>query len=291
MKKERAFLIYIIAKNNSESSGFNIPDSNTSFLLLGQGTSITNGAIRKLAESGVLVGFTGTGGSPLLAAEDIAFLPAQTEYRPTEYMQAWIGIWTNESSRLDAAKYFLTQRIVFTTKYWAKNEDLLANNISISDAQKDRFYKKIATAKNTFDLLSAEGEWVKSLYGILAKGFTVYDFTRDTETQHKTLGKPLINSMLTHGNYVCYGYAGVTLYALGISFALPLLHGKTRRGALVFDVADLIKDGIVSPLAFTMGIQAKKDQDYRNTLIEKCQKLYVMDFMIDTIKETIEKFA
>jgi CRISPR-associated protein Cas1 len=37
---------------------------------------------------------------------------------------------------------------------------------------------------------------------------------------------------------------------LNISFALPGLHGKARRGELVFDIADLIKDVYVMPLAF-----------------------------------------
>jgi hypothetical protein len=38
--------------------------------------------------------------------------------------------------------------------------------------------------------------------------------------------------------------------SLNISFALPGLHGKARRGELVFDIADLIKDVYVMPLAF-----------------------------------------
>ncbi|STX45386.1 CRISPR-associated endonuclease Cas1, subtype I-F/YPEST [Legionella gratiana] len=35
------------------------------------------------------------------------------------------------------------------------------------------------------------------------------------------------------------------------------MHGKTRRGALVFDVADLIKDALILPWAF---ICAKEEQ-------------------------------
>ena len=41
-----------------------IPDKNTAFILLGKGTSITDAAVRKLAESNVIVGFCGSGGSP-----------------------------------------------------------------------------------------------------------------------------------------------------------------------------------------------------------------------------------
>ena len=61
-----------------------IPDKNTVFLLLGTGSSITSAAVRLLAESNVALGFTGSGGSPLLMSEDCVFLTTQSEYRPTE---------------------------------------------------------------------------------------------------------------------------------------------------------------------------------------------------------------
>ena len=53
---------------------FNIPDRNTAFILLGKGTSITQAAVRRLAESQVLVGFCGSGGSPPFGMVDFAFL-------------------------------------------------------------------------------------------------------------------------------------------------------------------------------------------------------------------------
>ncbi len=84
-------LVYLVEHKNGVDRGFNIPDRNTSFLLLGKGTSITDGAVRMLAESGVQVGFCGNGGSPLLAWVDFAFLSPQSEYRPTAYMQSWMS--------------------------------------------------------------------------------------------------------------------------------------------------------------------------------------------------------
>jgi hypothetical protein len=41
-----------------------------------------------------------------------------------------------------------------------------------------------------------------------------------------------------------YGLAATTLWVLGIPHGFALMHGKTRRGALVFDIADLIKDSL-----------------------------------------------
>ena len=58
---------------------YNIPEKNTAFLLLGKGSSITDAAARRLAESNVMVGFCGSGGSPLFSALDLTFLAPQSE--------------------------------------------------------------------------------------------------------------------------------------------------------------------------------------------------------------------
>lgn len=94
-----------------------------------------------------------------------------------------------------------------------------------------------------------------------------------------------INSFLNHGNYLAYGLAAVALNGLGISYCFPLLHGKTRRGALVFDIADLIKDGIVLPLAFEVGINSKlSEKDFRSRLIERFHDLKALDILFDAVK-------
>jgi CRISPR-associated protein Cas1 len=94
-----------------------------------------------------------------------------------------------------------------------------------------------------------------------------------------------VNGFLDHGNYIAYGYAAVVLHTLGIPFAFPVLHGKTRRGALVFDVADIIKDALVMPLAFQFGMDSrKKDSAFRAELIGKAQEMGIMDILFDTAK-------
>ena len=103
---------------------YNIPEKNTAFLLLGKGSSITDAAARRLAESNVMVGFCGSGGSPLFSALDLTFLAPQSEYRPTEYMQGWMSFWFDEAKRLDVAKQFQFARIEFIRKIWTKDKDL-----------------------------------------------------------------------------------------------------------------------------------------------------------------------
>lgn len=94
---------------------WNIPIANTTSLLLGTGTSITQAAMRELARAGVLVGFCGGGGTPLFSAGEVdievAWLTPQSEYRATEYLQAWVRFWFDDAARLAAAKDLQRARI------------------------------------------------------------------------------------------------------------------------------------------------------------------------------------
>ncbi len=84
-----------VTDEGKRSLYWNIPIANTTSLMLGTGTSITQAAMRELAKAGVMVGFCGGGGTPLFNATerdtDIVWFAPQSEYRPTEYLQAWVS--------------------------------------------------------------------------------------------------------------------------------------------------------------------------------------------------------
>ncbi len=266
-------IVYLTDTGAPVEKMFNIPDKNTAFLLLGKGTSITDAAVRKLAESNVMLGFCGSGGSPLFGALDITFLPPQDEYRPTEYMQNWMRQWLDEEKRLTLAKAFLQWRLDWTLEQWD------GYGLTIPDAVLNRFEAAIKRGDSTNKLLSDEGEWAKKLYAVLARHYHL-EFRREDGKRSKETTEDRINGFLDHGNYIAYGYAAVALHGLGIPFALPVLHGKTRRGALVFDVADLIKDGLVMPLAFRHGKKNSKDNAFRAELIQTAHEKHVLDKMM-----------
>jgi len=274
-------VVYLTDTGMNIEKMFNIPDKNTAFLLLGKGTSITDAAMRKLAESNVMVGFCGSGGSPLFSGMDITFLPPQDEYRPTEYMQTWMLKWINEENRLNLAKAFLRERILWTKKQWLSHELTIPEEIISS------FNDSINIADDTQSLLSSEAIWAKRLYGILAKKHGM-EFKREEGKRLKSNQEEMTNSFLDHGNYIAYGYAATALHGIGIPFALPVLHGKTRRGALVFDVADLIKDGLVMPLAFKHGKKLSKESTFRAELIENAQNISVLDFLMGFLVDLIK---
>lgn len=276
-------IVYLSRDGNTDKM-FNIPEKNTAFVLLGKGSSITDAAARKLAESGVMLGFCGSGGSPLFSSTSPVFLEPHSEYRPTEYMQKWYGIWQDEAKRLSVAKQFLNIRMQWVCKSWQK-----IIQIEPSETILKKLAARVDRSTNTNELLLAEAEFAKSLYAMLAKHFKIDEFTRQQGLRSSATTSELINGFLDHGNYIAYGYASVVLTTLGISYAFPVLHGKTRRGALVFDVADLFKDAMIMPGAFLCGSKNMSDQDFRYWLIEKCYQENLLDKLFDCLKKIIQE--
>ena len=278
-------IVYLTDTGEDVERYFNIPERNTAFVLLGKGTSITDSAARRMAESNVLVGFCGSGGTPLFSSVDHVFLTPQSEYRPTEYMQAWVKVWFDEPARLTLAKALLKKRIEWAMESWDANTDLLCKGVRIDDSLATGFAAQIDAAQDTQTLLLAEGRWAKVLYARLANGTGMSKFVREEGKGKRESQEDIANGFIDHGNYIAYGYAAVVLNGLGISFSLPLLHGKTRRGALVFDVADLVKDAYVMPLAFLMAEKGASQQDFRNELIEVCQRKEILEKVFTFVAE------
>ena len=281
-------IVYATQDGGEIESFFNLPERNTAFVLLGKGSSITDAAMRRMAEANVMVGFCGSGGSPLFGALDMAFMPPQSEYRPTEYMQSWMIKWLSDNERVNIGKKLLKERADYAQMQWRKNADLQKNGVTIPDALRESFFKDVDSADSTQQLLLAEARWAKALYSILAKAFN-FTFSREEGKGAGATRADVCNGFLDHGNYIAYGYASVALCGLGISFSLPVLHGKTRRGALVFDFADVVKDALVMPTAFVCAAEKKAHKEFREDLIERCQQQEVLDYLFRFIIGLCEK--
>jgi CRISP-associated protein Cas1 len=268
---------------------WNIPIANTTTLLLGTGTSLTQAAMRELAKAGVLVGFSGGGGTPLFSATerdtDIVWFTPQSEYRPTEYLQAWVQFWFDDTLRLEAAKIFQTARINRIRKHWVDRRVQADNGLSVEsqylEPLLDASYDRVTQAEDITHLLTEEARLTKELYKLAARSAGYGDFKR----AKRGGGTDIANRFLDHGNYLAYGLAATATWVLGIPHGLAVLHGKTRRGGLVFDVADLVKDAVILPQAFVSAMRGDEEQEFRQSCIGNLVGGECLDFMIDTLKE------
>lgn len=266
---------------------WSIPIANTTSILLGTGTSITQAAMRELAKAGVLVGFAGGGGTPLFSANEIdievAWFAPQSEYRPTEYLQAWVRFWFDDDLRLLAAKALQTYRLQRLRAQWAirpLREAGFVVDVPRLESLVEQFTRRIATAPDVTALLTDEASLTKSLFKLAVDATHYGEFTR----AKRGAGADAANRFLDHGNYLAYGLGATATWVLGLPHGLAVLHGKTRRGGLVFDAADLVKDAAILPQAFLSAMQGDDEQQFRRRCIEALTRSESLDFMIDTLK-------
>lgn len=283
-----------VTDQGKESLYWNIPIANTTSILLGTGTSITQAAMRELAKAGVLVGFCGGGGTPLFSANevdfDVAWLSPQSEYRPTEYLQAWVKFWFDDDLRLLAAKALQQARLTRLQQEWNKRA-LRDAGFAVDTARLESLIQqsaaRVASMADTLSLLTEEARLTKALFKLAVDSVNYGDFTR----AKRGAGTDPANRFLDHGNYLAYGLGATATWVLGLPHGLAVLHGKTRRGGLVFDAADLVKDAAILPQAFLSAMRGDEEQQFRQNCIEALTRSESLDFMIDTLKQVAVEIA
>lgn len=265
--------------NKGKSKEISIPHRNIAGLLMGPGTSITQKAAQKMSEANICGMFvTGDGGNPVLWT-------APDEYRPGRFCRSYLKIFYDQDLRNRAAQAFMRARTARILRTWPALLSSKPELLSDLTYACERFER---SANNTAGqlLLLEEARFTKDLYRIAAKSF-------DIQWQGRTHKGALdeANSLLNHGNYLAYGVANIALYILGIPYALSVIHGTTRRGALVFDVADLFKDALILPLAFRAARDGKNDKSFRDEILAEIDRQKILAYLLDTLKEVSDIYG
>jgi CRISP-associated protein Cas1 len=279
-----------VTEQGQQSLYWNIPIANTTCILLGTGTSLTQAAVRELSRAGVMIGFCGGGATPLFSSTEsefaCQFFSPQSEYRPTEYLQSWCQFWFDDERRLQAAKLLQQTRLNIISECWPQF-DWEVDKTQLAHILTDAT-QQFTDVDNSQALLAAEGRISKRLYS-MANQLTLQDdkFKREQGTRGKSHDPA--NQFLDHGNYLAYGLGATACWVLGLPHGLAILHGKTRRGGLVFDAADIIKDGIVLPQAFLSAKQGDSEKEFRMACIAQFAQLGALDRIIDTLKQIADQ--
>ncbi|MFZ4835688.1 type I-F CRISPR-associated endonuclease Cas1f [Rouxiella sp. Mn2063] len=284
-----------VTDEGKQSLYWNIPIANTSVVMLGTGTSVTQAAMREFARAGVLVGFCGGGGTPLFAANEVevnvSWLTSQSEYRPTEYLQDWVSFWFDDQKRLAAAIAFQRIRAQQIRTQWLglsmSREDKWHIEASALEALLQRFERSFVQCSTLNDLMAQEAVLTKGLYKLVATSSGYGDFTR----AKRGGGVDVANRYLDHGNYLAYGLAATAVWVIGLPHGLAVMHGKTRRGGLVFDVADIIKDALILPQAFIAAMEGDDEQAFRQRCLNRFQQAEALDVMIDSLQSVAKDYS
>ena len=279
-------LVYLQKEKNKELF-FNIPYLNCSVIALGPGTSITNEAVRLAANNSVIIIFVNSIYKPSAnTLQEFSVLAPSSEYKPNEYMQAFSKIFFDEDKRLEKAKYLLIRRIELTSliQKGLVKDDIISQDLqnTIKLLGKD-FYDDLIIQPDTRTVLLSEARYTKNIFREFAQHYSI-PFKKNNDYKKSDIGSNSVNSNLLNINYILYGMSASALVTLNISFAFPLLHGKTRRGALVFDIADLLKDGLSIPLSFYANKKNLDDREVRDLALDYCSD---MDLFSTLFREII----
>lgn len=269
---------------------FNIPHVNLAVLFLGQGTSISQAAMRLLAEEGVHLAVTGSGGAPL-------HMGSLTTYSATRHFRELLPIYLEPARSLHAAVAVMSDRCERMRKLGGAGaqKHLRQRDTAGLNALCARFESSLDGVADIQQLLGFEGSFSKACYAEFSRyaGFSKdAPFKRDAGAGGMAADQiARVNRLIDHGNYLCYGMAGAALWALGIPPHLSVFHGKTRAGGLVFDLADSFKDALVLPLAFALA----KEKDvkeaealFRGRLINAFNDREVLKLAIATVERMLE---
>lgn len=215
----------------------------------------------------------------------------QSEYRPTAYLQNWVSFWFDEEKRLQAAKHFQLVRLLQIEKQWERlriqrETPFQPDKVALKTIL-DRARTGMENAQDHTSLMLQEAQLTKSLYKLTSQTVGYGSFTR----AKRGGGADMANRFLDQGNYLAYGLAAVAAWVTGIPHGLAVMHGKTRRGGLVFDIADLIKDALVMPQAFVAAMEGEDSQQFRQRCINAFQQSDALDVMITTLQDTSQSLA
>jgi len=290
IKVEGDRIVYYITDDEHRRE-YNIPHVNLAVLFIGQGTSITQGAMRLLGEEGVHLAVTGSGGSPL-------HMGGLTNYTATRHFREMLPVYQNPTRSLSAAKVVMRDRTermrtigTATTKRFLRARDV--TRLATVCQKLDADLGKVSDIQH---LLGVEGQFSKACYAEFARlsGLSKKAaFRRDAGSREKPdMTDPMrrVNHLIDHGNYLCYGMAGAALWALGIPPHMSVFHGKTRAGGLVFDLADAFKDALVLPLSFAAAMPSRDDspeKTFRARMIDAFDDRHILKEAVGTVNRMI----
>ncbi|MFY7069272.1 type I-E CRISPR-associated endonuclease Cas1e [Nocardiopsis changdeensis] len=229
-----------------------LPSATIGVLLLGPGTSVTDGAMKLLGECGATVVWVGEYGVRFYAA-------GRALTRSSKLVEAQATAWANPQKRLSVARGMYRMR----------------------------FPDLDVEGRTRQQLLGYEGKRVQAAYRKEAERTGVTWRGRHyVPGDHDRSDTP--NKAITSAAQCFYGMAHSVTAALGCSPGLGFVHSGHERG-FVMDIADLYKVEIGIPVAFDAAAQGDEDVDgvTRRLLRDRINREGLLERCVDDVKRLL----
>lgn len=212
-----------------------LPAANLSSVVLGPRTRITHAAIKVLADSGVVITWTGAEGLHFYAC-------GQAKTRLSQGIEVQARYWADANLHLQVVRRM----------YQCRFQEILPDTLTLQQIR------------------GKEGVRVRDTYQQLAKTYGVAWNGRQYDRSSWQSADP-VNQALSAANAALYAIVLAALHSLGYSPSLGFVH-TGKQLSFVYDVADLVKTETSIPAAFEAagGGAAQVESRARRILRDRC---------------------
>lgn len=245
-------LAFKTAGGRLDPGSYRIPHQGVSMILLGPGSTVSHDALRLLARHGTLLVVVGEDGVRCYTAPPLGPDRSDISRRQAE-------LWADPRKRLNIARRMYA---------WRLGEVLPHRDVAV--------------------LRGIEGARMKKSYKLLAEQFGIrwkgrrYDRTRPTAADGA-------NQAINHAATAVQAAATIAVTAVSALPQLGFIHEDSDQ-SFVLDIADLYRDSVTLPVAFTVAKEAEHnhrdpiDRMVRRHAAKIFRKQKLIGSMIDRVK-------
>lgn len=253
---ESGCLRFVTAGGYLEPGDYQIPHQSLSMILLGPGSTISHDALRLLARHGTLMAAVGEGGIRLYTAPPLG--PDRSELARRQ-----ARLWADPARRVDVARRMYA---------WRLGEVLPHRDIAV--------------------LRGIEGARMKKTYKITANRFGIrWEGRRYDRADPASADAP--NQAINHAATAVQAAAAIAVTSLSALPQLGFIHEDSDQ-AFVLDIADLFRDHITLPAAFSAARESQSSPETIDRLVRRkmaatFRQKKVIPTMIERIKDLLDE--
>ena len=253
---ESGCLRFVTAGGNLEPGDYQIPHQSISMILLGPGSTISHDALRLLARHGTLMAAVGEGGIRLYTAPPLG--PDRSDLARRQ-----ARLWADPAKRLDVARRMYA---------WRLGEVLPHRDIAV--------------------LRGIEGARMKETYRITAQRFSIRWEGRRYDRANPTAADTP-NQAINHAATAVQAAAAIAVTSLSALPQLGFIHEDSDQ-AFVLDIADLFRDHVTLPVAFSAAREALSSPESIDRLVRRkmaatFRQKKVIPTMIERVRDLMDE--